>query len=167
MTGQPLASGCRIGKVIVMTPALWQAVIARLKIIYPSARLTAVDDFNARIKVKDSKAKLRAFYQPREGDVPGEAKVWLSFNGQTELGAISSFVIEQERYAKSFKFPLHFNQKISKRLPDGLGEATLTFKAGVVSWHNDELIQRIASFYAESIGTLLNLHAELTLKDNS
>ena len=144
-----------------MRPALWQAVAAELKKTNPDCRLTAEDDFNARIKAKDSSARIRAFYQPREGDVPGEARIWLSLDGDKELEAIAHYLTEQERYAKTFKFPLHFSQELSTRRGDTLGEALLAFKASVVSWHGTDLIDRVTGFYAESARDLIALHADL------
>lgn len=144
-----------------MRPALWQAVAAELKKTHPDCRLTAEDDFNARIKAKDSSARIRAFYQPREGDVPGEASVWLSLDGDKELGAIAHYLSEQERYAKTLRFPLHFSQQMSARHGDKLGEATLAFKASVVSWHGSDFIDRVTGFYAESARDLIALHADL------
>lgn len=144
-----------------MRPALWQAVAAKLKQTNPECRLTAVDDFNARIKAKDSSARIRAFYQPREGDVPGEARIWLSFDGDKELELIAHYLTEQDRYAKNFKHPLHFSQILSPQRGNRLGEALMCFKASVVSWHGTELIERVSGFYAEAARDLVNLHAEL------
>lgn len=147
-----------------MRPALWQAVAAELKTTHPDCRLTAVDDFNARIKARDSTARIRAFYQPREGDVAGEARIWLSLDGQTELDAIAHYISEQETYAKRLKYPLHFSQELAQHLPDGLGEATLSFKASVVSWHSADFISRVSGFYADSVRDLIALHADLSLR---
>jgi len=144
-----------------MRPALWKAVAERLKQHDASYRLTARDDFNARVTLKGSTALIRAFYQPREGDVPGEATVHLTLDGQSQLGAIAAFLSDQKRYAKKLPSTLHFSQELSARKPEGLGEARLTFKANVVSWHDTKLIDRLSLFYAESALALFQLHNEL------
>ena len=145
-----------------MRPALWKAVAEHLKTHDAAYRLTARDDFNARVVLKGSKALVRAFYQPREGDVPGEATVHLTLDGQSQLGAIAAFLSDQKRYAKKLPSTLHFSQELSARKPEGLGEARLTFKANVVSWHDTKLIERLGVFYADSFHALFQLHAELT-----
>ena len=145
-----------------MRPALWKAVAENLKAHDAAYRLTARDDFNARATLKGSTALVRAFYQPREGDVPGEATVNLTLDGQSQLGAIAAFLSDQKRYAKKLPSTLHFSQELSARKPEGLGEARLTFKANVVSWHDSKLIERLGVFYAESFHALFQLHAELT-----
>ena len=144
-----------------MRPALWKAVAERLKQHDASYRLTARDDFNARVTLKGSTALIRAFYQPREGDVPGEATVHLTLDGQSQLGAIAAFLSDQKRYAKKLPSTLHFSQELSARKPEGLGEARLTFKANVVSWHDTKLIDRLSLFYADSALALFQLHNEL------
>jgi len=144
-----------------MRPALWKAVAEHLKKTEPAYRLTARDDFNARVVLKGSTALIRAFYQPREGDVAGEATVYLTLDGQSEIGAIAAFLADQKRYAKKLPAALHFSQELSQRKPEGLGEARLTFKAGVVSWHDDNLIKRLSVFYADSVHALFQLHAQL------
>jgi hypothetical protein len=144
-----------------MRPALWTAVADKLKTHEVAYRLTARDDFNARASLKESSAVIRAFYQPREGDVPGEATVTLSLDGQSQLGAIAAFLSDQKRYAKKLPSTLHFSQELSSRRPEGLGRACLTFKANVVSWHDPALIERLGGFYADSIHALFQLHAEL------
>lgn len=145
-----------------MRPALWKAVSERLKVHDAAYRLTARDDFNARVKLPGSSALVRAFYQPREGDVPGEATVALTLDGQSQLGAIAAFLSDQKRYAKKLPSTLHFSQELSARKPEGLGEARLTFKANVVSWHDSKLIERLSAFYADSFLALFQLHAELS-----
>lgn len=145
-----------------MRPALWKAAADRLKAHAQSYRLTARDDFNARIVLKGSKALVRAFYQPREGDVPGEATMSLTLDGQSEIGAIAAFLSNQKRYAKKLPSTLFFSQELSHRRPGGLGEARLTFKANVVSWHDAKLIERLSQFYADSAHALFQLHRELT-----
>jgi len=145
-----------------MRPALWKAVAENLKAHDAAYRLTARDDFNARVTLKGSKALVRAFYQPREGDVPGEATVHLTLDGQSQLGAIAAFLSDQKRYAKKLPSTLHFSQELSARKPEGLGEARLTFKANVVSWHDTKLIERLGVFYADSFHALFQLHRELT-----
>ncbi len=147
-----------------MRPALWQAVAERLKVLRPAARLVAADHFNARVTLPGSSARLRLFYQPREGEVPGEARVWLTFDGQRELDAVAQYLESQEQLAKTAPHPLHFHQQIEQDRPDGLGEATLGFQTGVVSWHGDELIARFAGYYAEGADALFRLHSELTRK---
>ncbi len=144
-----------------MRPALWKAVADKLKVLSPAYRLTARDDFNARVALKGSAAVVRAFYQPREGEVPGEATVTLSLDGQSQLGAIAAFLSDQKRYAKKLPATLHFSQELSSRRPEGLGRACLTFKANVVSWHDQALIERLSGFYADSFHALFQLHAEL------
>ena len=144
-----------------MRPALWKAVAERLKQHDAAYRLTARDDFNARVTIKSSTALIRAFYQPREGDVPGEATVHLTLDGQSQLGAIAAFLSDQKRYAKKLPSTLHFSQELSARKPEGLGEARLTFKANVVSWHDTQLIDRLSLFYADSALALFQLHTEL------
>ena len=144
-----------------MRPALWKAVAERLKQQDAAYRLTARDDFNARVTIKSSTALIRAFYQPREGDVPGEATVHLTLDGQSQLGAIAAFLSDQKRYAKKLPSTLHFSQELSARKPEGLGEARLTFKANVVSWHDTKLIDRLSLFYADSALALFQLHTEL------
>lgn len=144
-----------------MRPALWKAVASHLKPHDPAYRLTARDDFNARASLKGSKAMIRAFYQPREGDVPGEATIALTLDGQSEIGAIAAFLSNQKRYAKKLPSTLHFSQELSARKPEGLGEARLTFKANVVSWHDEKLIARLSQFYADSAHALFQLHSEL------
>jgi hypothetical protein len=144
-----------------MRPALWKAVAERLKQHDAAYRLTARDDFNARVTIKSSTALIRAFYQPREGDVPGEATVHLTLDGQSQLGAIAAFLSDQKRYAKKLPSTLHFSQELSARKPEGLGEARLTFKANVVSWHDTKLIDRLSLFYADSALALFQLHTEL------
>jgi hypothetical protein len=111
--------------------------------------------------LKDSKALVRAFYQPREGDVPGEATISLTLDGQSEIGAIAAFLSNQKRYAKKLPSTLHFSQELSSRRPGGLGEARLTFKANVVSWHDAKLIERLSLFYADSAHALFQLHHDL------
>ena len=150
-----------IGKSQDMRPALWKAVADHLKKRAPAYRLTARDDFNARASLKGSTAIVRGFYQPREGDVPGEATVTLTLDAQSELGAIAAFLSDQKRYAKKLPSTLHFSQELSHRRRDGLGEARLTFKANVVSWHDAKLIERLSLFYADSAHALFRLHAEL------
>ena len=145
-----------------MRPALWKAVAERLKQHDAVYRLTARDDFNARVTLKGSTALVRAFYQPREGDVPGEATVHLTLDGQSQIGAIAAFLSDQKRYAKKLPSTLHFSQELSARKPQGLGEARLTFKANVVSWHDSKLIERLSVFYADSFHALFQLHRELT-----
>ncbi len=145
-----------------MRPALWKAVAENLKAHDAAYRLTARDDFNARATLKGSTALVRAFYQPREGDVPGEATVHLTLDGQSQLGAIAAFLSDQKRYAKKLPSTLHFSQELSARKPEGLGEARLTFKANVVSWHDSKLIERLGVFYADRFHALFQLHAELT-----
>jgi hypothetical protein len=147
-----------------MRPALWQAVAERLKALRPSARLVATDHFNARVSLPGSTARLRLFYQPREGEVPGEARVWLTFDGTRELDTVAQYIEEQERLAKSAPHPLHFSQSIPKDDPGGVGDATLGFQTGVVSWHRDEMIARFAGYYAEGVDALLRVHSELTRK---
>ncbi len=147
-----------------MRPALWQAVAERLKALRPAARLVASDHFNARVTLPGSSARLRMFYQPREGEVPGEARVWLTFEGARELGAVAQYVESQDRLAKDAPRPLHFSQRVEKDRPNALVEATLGFQTGVVSWHGDELIARFAGYYAEGADALLSLHSELTRK---
>jgi hypothetical protein len=144
-----------------MRPALWKAVAERLKQHDAAYRLTARDDFNARVTLKGSTALVRAFYQPREGDVPGEATVHLTLDGQSQIGAIAAFLSDQKRYAKKLPSTLHFSQELSARKPQGLGEARLTFKANVVSWHDTKLIDRLSLFYADSALALFQLHNEL------
>jgi hypothetical protein len=144
-----------------MRPALWKAVADHLKKHDHPYRLTAKDDFNARVMLKGSKALVRAFYQPREGDVPGEATISLTLDGQSEIGAIAAFLSNQKRYAKKLPSTLHFSQELSRRRPGGLGEARLTFKANVVSWHDTKLIERLSVFYADSAHALFQLHIEL------
>ena len=145
-----------------MRPALWQAVADNLKESHPDLRLVAKDDFNATLRAKGSTARLGLFYQPREGDVPGEATVHLTLDGQSQLGAIAAFLSDQKKYAKKLPSTLHFSQELSARKPEGLGEARLTFKANVVSWHDSKLIERLGVFYADSFHALFQLHAELT-----
>jgi len=145
-----------------MRPALWKAVATHLKKQGHPYRLTARDDFNARVQFTGSAALIRAFYQPREGDVPGEATVSLTLDGQSEIGAIAAFLANQKRYAKKLPSTLYFSQELSHRRPGGLGEARLTFKANVVSWHDAKLIERISLFYADNAQALCQLHAELT-----
>ena len=82
-----------------MRPALWKAVADHLKQHEQPYRLTARDDFNARVVLKGSKALIRAFYQPREGDVPGEATISLTLDGQSEIGAIAAFFAMSNRLA--------------------------------------------------------------------
>lgn len=149
------------GKSPGMRPALWKAVADHLKQREAAYRLTAKDDFNARVVLKGSKALVRAFYQPREGDVPGEATISLTLDGQSEIGAIAAFLSNQKRYAKKLPSTLHFSQELSHRRPGGLGEARLTFKANVVSWHDTKLIERLSLFYADSAHALFLLHEEL------
>jgi len=149
------------GKSEDMRPALWKAVADHLKPHEAAYRLTAKDDFNARVVLKGSKALVRAFYQPREGDVPGEATISLTLDGQSEIGAIAAFLSNQKRYAKKLPSTLHFSQELSHRRPGGLGEARLTFKANVVSWHDTKLIERLSLFYADSAHALFQLHNEL------
>ena len=161
MTCGPLASGPTSTRLGGMRPALWKAVADNLKPRDAAYRLTARDDFNARVSLKNSAALVRAFYQPREGDVPGEATVTLTLDGQSQLGAIAAFLSDQKRYAKKLPSTLHFSQELSARKPEGLGQACLTFKANVVSWHDPKLIARLAVFYAESAHALFQLHAEL------
>lgn len=144
-----------------MRPALWGAVAAQLKPHDPAYRLTARDDFHARASAKASAAVIRLFYQPREGDVPGEATVTLTLDGQSQLGAIAAFLSNQKRYVKKLPSTLHFSQELSARKPEGLGEARLTFKANVISWHDEKLIARLSGFYADSVHALFQLHAEL------
>ena len=144
-----------------MRPALWKAVAERLKQHDAAYSLTARDDFNARVTLKGSTALVRAFYQPREGDVPGEATVHLTLDGQSQIGAIAAFLSDQKRYAKKLPSTLHFSQELSARKPQGLGEARLTFKANVVSWHDTKLIDRLSLFYADSALALFQLHNEL------
>lgn len=144
-----------------MRPALWKAVADHLKKHEQPYRLTAKDDFNARVVLKGSKALVRAFYQPREGDVPGEATISLTLDGQSEIGAIAAFLSNQKRYAKKLPSTLHFSQELSSRRPGGLGEARLTFKANVVSWHDTKLIERLSLFYADSAHALFLLHHDL------
>ena len=90
-----------IGKSQGMRPALWKAVADHLKKLAPAYRLTARDDFNARASLKGSTAIVRGFYQPREGDVPGEATVTLTLDAQSELGAIAAFLSDQKRSTRS------------------------------------------------------------------
>ena len=162
MTLGPLASGPTSARLGDMRPALWKAVAGHLKAHEAAYRLTARDDFNARVTLKGSTALVRAFYQPREGDVPGEATVHLTLDGQSQLGAIAAFLSDQKKYAKKLPSTLHFSQELSARKPEGLGEARLTFKANVVSWHDSKLIERLSVFYADSFHALFQLHAELT-----
>ena len=162
MTCGPLASGPTSARLRDMRPALWKAVAGHLKAHDAAYRLTARDDFNARVTLKDSSALVRAFYQPREGDVPGEATVHLTLDGQSQLGAIAAFLSAQKKYAKKLPSTLHFSQELSARKPEGLGEARLTFKANVVSWHDSKLIERLSLFYADSFHALFQLHRELT-----
>ena len=162
MTCGPLASGPTLIRLGGMRPALWKAVAGHLKAHDAAYRLTARDDFNARVTLKGSTALVRAFYQPREGDVPGEATVSLTLDGQSQLGAIAAFLSDQKKYAKKLPSTLHFSQELSARKPEGLGEARLTFKANVVSWHDSKLIERLGVFYADSFHALFQLHAELT-----
>jgi hypothetical protein len=138
-----------------MRPALWKAVAENLKAHDAAYRLTARDDFNARVTLKGSTALVRAFYQPREGTVH------LTLDGQSQLGAIAAFLSDQKRYAKKLPSTLHFSQELSARKPEGLGEARLTFKANVVSWHDTKLIERLGVFYADSFHALFQLHNEL------
>lgn len=144
-----------------MRPALWKAVATQLKFTNPEYRLTAVDDFNARISLQGSKARVRAFYQPREGEVPGEGTVSLTLNAQKEIGAITYFLSEQKRFAKKLRAPLHFTQRIEQGRKIDLGEADFTFKADIISWHDKDLIDRLSVFYADSAHTLFALHAEI------
>ena len=125
-----------------MRPALWKAVAENLKAHDAAYRLTARDDFNARATLKGSTALVRAFYQPREGDVPGEATVHLTLDGQSQLGAIAAFLSDQKRYAKKLPSTLHFSQELSG--------------------HDSKLIERLSVFYADSFHALFQLHAELT-----
>ena len=162
MTCGPLASGPTSARLRDMRPALWKAVAVHLKAHDAAYRLTARDDFNARVTLKGSTALVRAFYQPREGDVPGEATVHLTLDGQSQLGAIAAFLSDQKKYAKKLPSTLHFSQELSARKPEGLGEARLTFKANVVSWHDSKLIERLSVFYADSLHALFKLHRELT-----
>lgn len=148
-------------KSLRMRPALWKAVADHLKKLDQPYRLTAKDDFNARVQFKGSTALIRAFYQPREGDVPGEATISLTLDGQSEIGAIAAFLSNQKRYAKKLPSTLYFSQELSNRRPGGLGEARLTFKANVVSWHDTKLIARLSLFYADSAHALFRLHTEL------
>jgi len=164
LAGYDERSAClwhEFGKSIGMRPALWKAVADHLKIHDPAYRLTARDDFNARASLKGSTAVVRGFYQPREGDVPGEATVTLTLDAQSELGAIAAFLSDQKRYAKKLPSTLHFSQELSSRRPGGLGEARLTFKANVISWHDAKHIDRLSLFYADSAHALFQLHAEL------
>jgi hypothetical protein len=149
-----------------MRPALWKAVADRLKQQEPTHALTARDDFNARIKAQAGPTLVRCFYQPREGDVPGEATVSLTLDGRTEIAAIAAFLADQKRFARKLPSTLYFTQELSERRPGGLGEARLTFKANVVSWHDAKLIERLSGFYADGAVALFRLRAELMTSDD-
>ena len=85
-----------------MRPALWQAVADNLRESHPDLRLVAKDDFNATLRAKGSTARLGLFYQPREGDVPGEGHAFLLLDGRTEMGAIAPFLAEQEGFERGW-----------------------------------------------------------------
>ena len=79
-----------------MRPALWKAVADHLKKHEAAYRLTARDDFNARVVLKGSKALVRAFYQPREGDVPGELRSRAKVVNFGVLYGMSAFRLSNE-----------------------------------------------------------------------
>ncbi len=144
-----------------MRPALWQAVADNLKESHPDLRLVAKDDFNATLRAKGSTARLALFYQPREGEVPGEGQVSLTLDGRTEMGAIAHFLAEQESFAKELAQPVHFRQTIDDAKAESLGEATISLQATAVTAHGDELIDRISVWYANGARALLRLHGRI------
>jgi hypothetical protein len=144
-----------------MRPALWQAVAENLKESHPDLKLVTKDDFNATIRAKGSTARISLFYQPREGDVPGEGHASLTLDGRTELGAISYFLAEQEALAKELEQPIHFQQVIEDAAAEALGEARISLQATVVSRHGDDLIDRISVWYANAARSLLRLHGRI------
>ena len=144
-----------------MRPALWQAVADNLKDSHPDLRLVAKDDFNATIRAKGSTARIGFFYQPREGDVPGEGQVSLLLDGRTEMGAIAYFLSEQETFAKELEQPIHFQQTIDDAKAESLGEARISLQATVVTAHGGELVDRISVWYANGARALLRLHGRI------
>jgi hypothetical protein len=144
-----------------MRPALWQAVADNLKESHPDLRLVAKDDFNATLRAKGSTARLGLFYQPREGDVPGEGHVFLTLDGRTEMGAIAYFLSEQESFAKELAQPVHFQQTIDDAKAESLGEARISLQATVVTAHGSELVDRISVWYANGARALLRLHGRI------
>jgi hypothetical protein len=144
-----------------MRPALWQAVADNLKDSHPDVRLIAKDDFNATLRARGSTARLGLFYQPREGDVPGEGHAFLLLDGRTEIGAIAFFLSEQETFAKELEQPIHFQQTIDDAKAESLGEARISLQATVVTAHGGELVDRISVWYANGARALLQLHGRI------
>ena len=144
-----------------MRPALWQAVADNLKESHPDLRLVAKDDFNATLRAKGSTARLGLFYQPREGDVPGEGHAFLVLDGRTEIGAIAFFLAEQETFARELEQPIHFRQTIDDAKAESLGEARISLQATVVTAHGGELVDRISVWYANAARALLQLHGRI------
>lgn len=142
-------------------PALWKAVIAELAEKGCPYKLKVIDDFNAQVILKKTLVQLHAFYQPREGKVPGEGRVWLNLEGPTKISALAFFCAEKERIAQHVKQTLHMKHALSPSLPIEESEATISVNASVVSNHNDDLIQRISIWYAASIASMLWLHQEI------
>jgi hypothetical protein len=144
-----------------MRPALWKAVADNLKESHPDLKLVAKDDFNATLRAKGSTARLGLFYQPREGDVPGEGHASLTLDGRSEMGAIAYFLAEQATLAKELAQPIHFQQTIDDARAESLGAARISLQATVVSRHGDELVDRISVWYANAARSLLRLHGRI------
>jgi len=165
MTGRPLESP--VGLVIVVGMAtrhpLWTAINAQLKEAGSPAKLRALDGFRAKAKLQDDWCTLYASYQPREGRIAGYLRFELVAEGPEAMTVVANFLRDEERLLKKVKQKLVFEHVLDPELPPECSEATLKLEAQIVSWHNTDLIDRLAPWAAEAIAALLWIHTEIRL----
>ncbi len=165
MTGRPLESP--VGLVIVVGMAtrhpLWTAINAQLKVAGSPAKLRALDGLRAKAKLQDDWCTLYASYQPREGRIAGYLRFELVAEGPEAMTVVANFLRDEERLLKKVKQKLVFEHVLDPELPPECSEATLKLEAQIVSWHNTDLIDRLAPWAAEAIAALLWIHTEIRL----
>ncbi len=143
--------------------ALWKAVNAQLKAAGSATKLRALDDFRAKAKLKEAWCTLHADYQPREGRLAGHLRFELRIEGPETTTAVTNFLCEEARLLKKVKQKLTFEHVLTPELPPECGEATLRIEAEIVSWHGQDLIDRVTPWAAEAITALLYVHDEIRL----
>ena len=165
MTGRPLES---LASPVIIPPMsskypLWKALNAQLKVVGSTTKLRALDEFRAKAKLKDDWCTLHASYQPREGRIAGYLRFELVAEGPEAMTVVANFLRDEERLLKKVKQKLVFEHVLDPELPPECSEATLKIEAQIVSWHGNELIDRLAPWAAEAITALLWIHDEIRL----
>jgi hypothetical protein len=142
---------------------LWKAINAQLKVVGATTKLRALDEFRAKAKLKDDWCTLHASYQPREGRIAGHLRFELVAEGPEAMTVVANFLRDEERLLKKVKQKLVFEHVLDPELPPECSEATLKIEAQIISWHSNELIDRLAPWAAEAISALLWIHDEIRL----